>query len=67
MLALDGALEKLAALDERKARLVELRFFGGLSVEEIAGVLDLSVTSIEREWRAASAWLSARLRRDPPR
>jgi len=61
LLVLHEALEQLAELDARQHRIVELRFFGGLSVEEVAAVLDLSVTSVEREWRAARAWLSRRL------
>jgi RNA polymerase sigma factor (TIGR02999 family) len=57
LLALDIALEQLAALDERQARVVELRFFGGLSVEETADVLALSATTVKREWATARAWL----------
>lgn len=57
LLALDEALEKLAALDERQARIVEIRFFGGLSVEETADVLELSTRTIKREWSFAKAWL----------
>jgi len=61
LLALDDALEKLRAFDPRKHRVVELRFFGGLTVEEVARVLELSTTTVESEWRAARAWLAARL------
>jgi RNA polymerase sigma-70 factor (ECF subfamily) len=61
LLALDDALAKLAAFDPRKHRVVELRFFGGLTVEEVARVLDLSTTTVESEWRAARAWLAVRL------
>ena len=57
LLALDAALEELAALDARQARIVELRFFGGLSVEEAADVLAVSPTTIKREWATARAWL----------
>jgi RNA polymerase sigma factor (TIGR02999 family) len=57
LLALDAALEELAALDARQARIVELRFFGGLSVEEAADVLAVSPTTIKREWSTARAWL----------
>lgn len=57
VLALDEALNRLAALDERKSRLVELRYFGGLSAEETAEVLGLSVITIKREWLKAKAWL----------
>jgi RNA polymerase sigma factor (TIGR02999 family) len=61
LLALDEALERLSALDERQARVVELRFFGGLSVEEAAEVLSLSPATIKREWSMAKAWLHAEL------
>ncbi len=57
LLALDAALGRLAMLDERQARVVELRFFGGLSVEETATLLTLSPTTIKREWSTARAWL----------
>jgi RNA polymerase sigma factor (TIGR02999 family) len=57
LVALDDALTSLALLDPRKSRIVELRFFGGLSIEEAAEVLDLSPTTVQREWRAAKAWL----------
>lgn len=57
MVALDDALTDLAALDPRKARVVELRFFGGLSTEETAEALDVSRMTVTREWRAAKAWL----------
>ena len=61
VLDLHQALEELNALDERQGRLVELRYFGGLEVEEVARVLDVSKTTVEREWRAARAWLGKRL------
>ena len=61
VLDLNDAMEKLAAIDPRKHRVVELRFFAGQTVPEVAAVLELSVTSIESEWRAAKAWLSAAL------
>jgi RNA polymerase sigma-70 factor (ECF subfamily) len=57
LLALDEALVRLAEFDERKARVVELRYFGGLSVEETAEVLDVSAVTVERDWKAAKAWL----------
>jgi RNA polymerase sigma-70 factor, ECF subfamily len=57
LVALDEALEKLASIDSRKARVVELRFFGGLSVEETAEVLQLSKVTVMREWRFAKVWL----------
>jgi RNA polymerase sigma-70 factor, ECF subfamily len=57
LVALDEALEKLAQLDPRKGRVVELRYFGGLSLEETAAVLEISVMTVRRDWRAARAWL----------
>jgi RNA polymerase sigma-70 factor, ECF subfamily len=57
LLALDEALHALAATDERKSRLVELRYFGGLSIEETAEVLGLSPTTVRREWTLTKAWL----------
>ena len=62
--ALDDALESLAAIDPRKSRIVELRFFGGLSVEETAEVLDVSPRTIKRDWSLAQAWLHRELKRD---
>jgi RNA polymerase sigma-70 factor (ECF subfamily) len=61
LLALDEALEKLAALDQRKARVVEMRYFGGLTMEEIADVLKIHVNTVTRDWTAARAWLFASL------
>lgn len=60
---LDQALSRLAELDERQLRIVEQRFFAGMRMEEIAYVEGVSVSTVEREWRAARAWLSAELRR----
>jgi len=57
LLELDEALQKLAAVDERKARIVELRFFGGLSVKEAAEVLHVSPETVHRDWRLAKEWL----------
>ncbi len=57
LLALDEAMTKLGQLDERKATLVELRFFGGLTVEETADVLDVSPRTVKRDWRLAKVWL----------
>ena len=57
LVALDEALTALAAIDPRQARAVELRFFGGLSVEETAEVLQVSPETVHREWRVAKAWL----------
>ena len=61
VLAVDEALARLAALDEEQARIVELRFFAGLSVEETALVLDRSPRTVKREWRLARAWLQREL------
>jgi RNA polymerase sigma factor (TIGR02999 family) len=57
LIALEDALERLAAEDARKARVVELRFFGGLAMDEIAEVLQVSKTTVERDWTFARAWL----------
>jgi RNA polymerase sigma factor (TIGR02999 family) len=57
LLALDEALQQLQTLDPQKVKLVELRYFGGLSVEETAEVLGISPTTARREWRRAKAWL----------
>jgi RNA polymerase sigma factor (TIGR02999 family) len=59
--ALDDALKALARVDERKARVIELRFFGGLSVEETASVLEVSVDTVMRDWKLAKAWLQREL------
>lgn len=61
VLALDEALTRLARLDERQARIVELRYFAGLSVEETAEVTGLSPATVKREWAMARAWLHAEL------
>jgi RNA polymerase sigma-70 factor, ECF subfamily len=58
---LNEVLERLEALNERQARIIELRFFGGLTDEEIAQVLDLSLSTVKREWRSAKAWLYSQL------
>jgi RNA polymerase sigma factor (TIGR02999 family) len=63
LVALDDALEDLAKMDPRKAQVIELRFFGGLSVEETAEVLRISVQSVMRDWRLAKAWLTRELSR----
>ena len=57
LLALDEALKSLAAMDERKCRIVELRFFGGLSVEQTAEVMKIAPITVTREWNKAKAWL----------
>jgi RNA polymerase sigma factor (TIGR02999 family) len=63
LLALDEALEELAALDPELARLVELRFFAGLTIPQVAEVLGGSASKVDRSWRAARAWLRGRLSR----
>jgi RNA polymerase sigma factor (TIGR02999 family) len=63
LIALDDALNTLALMDSRKARVIELRFFGGLSVEETAEVLKISPQSVMRDWRLAKAWLKRELSR----
>ena len=65
MIALNDALEGLAKLDPRQSRIVELRFFAGLSVEETAEVLGISKATVNRDWVTARAWLSRELRREP--
>jgi DNA-directed RNA polymerase specialized sigma24 family protein len=57
LIALDSALDRLTAFDARKSRIVEMRFFAGLSVEETAAVLDVSVETVLRDWRLAKVWL----------
>jgi len=64
LLALDRALERLALVDARKARVIELRFFGGLSVEETAEVVHVSTNTIKRDWRLAKLWLLRELEGD---
>ena len=66
LLALHEALERLAEFDPQKARLVELRFFAGCTVEESAHVLGVSESTVAREWRLARAWLQAQLGELPP-
>ena len=63
IVALDEALNQLATLDERKVRVVEMKFFGGLTVEEIAGVLKISPVTVKRDWQFAQTWLLRELRR----
>lgn len=61
LMAVDDALEALSAIDERKGRVVELKFFGGLTVDEIADVLKVSPETVMRDWKFAKAWLSREL------
>jgi RNA polymerase sigma-70 factor, ECF subfamily len=62
LIELDAALERLAALDARQARIVELRFFGGVTVEEAAAVLGISPKTVKRDWSVAKAWLHGELK-----
>lgn len=64
LIALEEALDELAKLDQRKSRVVELRYFGGLSLEETAAVLKISMMTVRRDWRAAKAWLYRRVKAD---
>ena len=61
LLSLDAALERLAALDESQARIVELRYFGGLSIEETADAMGISPATVKRHWAVARAWLAKEL------
>jgi RNA polymerase sigma factor (TIGR02999 family) len=63
LVALDDALNELAKLDPQQSRIVELRFFGGLSIDETAEIVDLSPTTVKREWATARAWLRREVRR----
>jgi RNA polymerase sigma factor (TIGR02999 family) len=63
LMALDDAMESLAQLDRRQSRIVELRFFGGLSIEETAEVMHLSPATVKRDWNVAKAWLYRQLAR----
>lgn len=62
VVALDDALSDLAKLDEQQSRIVELRFFGGLAIEEIAEALDISASTVKREWNVAKAWLTRQMK-----
>ncbi|MFG0316842.1 MAG: sigma-70 family RNA polymerase sigma factor [Planctomycetota bacterium JB042] len=66
LLALDEAMERLASFDEAKARLVELRFFAGMTVPEIARARRVSESTVAREWRLARSWLQGALDEEPP-
>jgi RNA polymerase sigma factor (TIGR02999 family) len=63
VIALDDALNELSQLDPQQGRIVELRFFGGLTAEETAAVLGISAATVGRDWSMAKAWLSRELRR----
>ena len=62
LLNLDEAMRRLAEFDPRKSRIAELRYFGGLTLEEIGHVLDVSVATVERDWHAARAWLYVQMK-----
>jgi len=64
LVALDQALDELAAMDARQAHVVELRYFGGLSLQELADTLHISLSTAKREWSSARLWLHRRLRRE---
>jgi len=66
LLALDEALDRLAAIDAQQSRLVELRFFSGLTIEEAAVALGISAGTVKREWSTAKAWLFREMSRDTP-
>jgi RNA polymerase sigma factor (TIGR02999 family) len=66
LIALDDALNALAAIDERQVRLVELRFFAGLSIDETAHALEISPATVKREWATAKLWLLQQIRRGVP-
>ena len=59
LVALDEALQELAVFDPRKAQVVEMRYFGGMSVEETAAVLDVHPTTVKNDWRMAKMWLKS--------
>jgi RNA polymerase sigma-70 factor (ECF subfamily) len=64
LVALDEALTRLAAIDPQQSRIVELRYFSGLSVEETAEVLGVSSRTVKRDWKVAKAWLRQQIARD---
>ena len=64
LLALDDALNKLTSLDSQQSRIIEMKFFGGLSIEETAAVLAISPATVKREWATARAWLQREMSKD---
>lgn len=66
VVSLDAALERLMALDSRRAKVVELRIFGGLTIEETAVALQISTDTVTRDWKLAKAWLARELGRRRP-
>jgi RNA polymerase sigma factor (TIGR02999 family) len=67
LVALDDALNRLTRLDPQQGRVIELRFFGGLSIEETAVVMEISPATVKREWATARAWLQRELKKDAPK
>ena len=66
VIALDDALKNLAEMDARKSQIVEMKFFGGLTTEEVAEVLKVTSRTVEREWRKAKAWLNRAISKGEP-
>ena len=66
LIALDDALDRLAALDRRKSEIVEMHFFGGMTEQELAEVVNLSLATVKREWKRARAWLYRELSEEQP-
>ena len=66
LLALDEAIQQLNAEDARLGEIVQLRYYTGLTIEETANVVGVSVSTLKRDWRFARAWLARRLERNPP-
>jgi len=64
LIALDDALDELTRVDERKSRVVELRYFGGFTIEEIAQILEVSPETVMRDWKLAKAWLYQQIRQE---
>jgi RNA polymerase sigma factor (TIGR02999 family) len=67
IVALDDALQRLAEIDSRQSRIVEMRFFGGLTLEEISAALDIGPATVQRDWTAARAWLHREISHEPRR
>jgi RNA polymerase sigma-70 factor, ECF subfamily len=63
---LGEALDKFASIDPRKAEIIQMRYFGGLSVEEVAKVMEISTATVKRDWLLAKAWLYRELYGEPP-
>ena len=67
IIALDDALQRLAKIDPRQSRIIEMRFFGGLTLEEISAALEIGPATVQRDWTAARAWLHREISRQPRR